>query len=123
MGVSDEQPLTQREFDLFQQLARERQEANIREQGRLGAEIDLVAGKALADVQAVRQEHATDMAKLATQREQDLKDAREQRDEDLDEAKRAAEHRKEWSWTTKFTAAGLGLAIVGLYVQYILAHK
>lgn len=121
--MSDEQPLTQREFDLFQQLAKERQETNIREQARLGAEIDLVAGKALADVQAVRQEHATDMAKLATQREQDLKDAREQRDEDLGEAKRVAEHRKEWSWSTKLAAAGLALALAGLYVQYIVAHK
>lgn len=113
--MSDEEPVTRREFDAFKELARERQDGTVRELGRLDRAIDLVDKQHGADIETVRQEHAADMARLATQREQDLAAQRTQRETDQSEAKR----RGEWTWQMKLAVATLAVMIAGLYLEHI----
>lgn len=115
MGVSDDEPVTRREFNAFKELAKERHKSSTRGHKSLTRALRQVDKQHDTDMQAVRQEHATDMANLATQREKDQTAQRKQRETDLAEAKR----RGEWTWSTKLAVGTLAIAVAGFYLQYI----
>ncbi len=123
MGVSGEEPVTRREFDLYRDLARQVQQSTDRELQRLDREIDLVINTHATDMAAAAQAREAAMVRIDARREQDLDAQRRQREEDQAEAQQAAEHKKEWSWQTKLMVFGLAIGLAGLWVQAIAAHK
>ena len=123
MGVSGEEPVTRREFDLYRDLAKQVQQSTDRELQRLDREIDLVINTHATDMAAAAQAREAAMVRIDARREQDLDAQRRQREEDQAEAQQAAEHKKEWSWQTKLMVFGLAIGLAGLWVQAIAAHK
>lgn len=94
--------VTRREFDLYKDLARELRDADRAETRRVAREVELVEQKAAAELAALETETASRFT---------ASDAH-------------AERRKEWSWQTKITVSGLGIALAGLWVQALTAtHK